>query len=194
MEKDDRLWGYDSEKPVSGEARRVYSLILPLYHEFIIAELLDVHVEERRRDAARDDIRARLERLLCEARLCVATDVPDAVGTWWIVHRAHRLEEPEPDLRRRRSRTPPPPQLLQDWEREREVLRPLLPRRRRDQPIPHSCLEIIQERYPELNWTTPTDSLQMTPSETATKVLSLRYGVSPSWVKKQLEGGRRARG
>ena len=119
----DDLWGYNPEEPVSDEARRVYGLIFPLFHEYVVGEMLHDHIPEGRRDAARGDVRARLDRLVDEARFCVALGVPEAAGTWWIEHRRHRFEERHRDLRRRRRKLPSPADL---WEEFKRLLWPFL--------------------------------------------------------------------
>ena len=191
MEKSDGLWAYDPNEPVSDEARRVYGLILPLFHEYVLGELLDQHVEGRRRDAVREDIRTRLDRLIDEARFCVGTGVPDPVGTWWIERRRHPFEVRDSDLRRRRRKLPHPTELLQEFTREHGVLKGLLPRRGRGQPIPERSFQILQELRPELGWHDVADSLDQTPAEVAHRILSDKYGTSPRRVKTVLKQARR---
>lgn len=191
MSNVDDLWGYNPEEPVSDEARRVYGLIFPLFHEYVVNKLLDDHVVQGRRDAARNDVVARLDRLVDEALFCVATGVPDAAGTWWIEHRRHRFEVRHRDLRRRRRKLPDASRLLQEFDPLRDILKEILSRRRRGQPISDRSLETIQELFPQLGWRNVADSLDKTPAETAHKILSDRYGTSPRRVKTVLKQARR---
>ena len=81
--------------------------------------------------------------------------------------------------------------LRDEYEFLRWQLRGFLPRRERNTPIPKDLFKLIVSQFPELHWSRPGDSLNVTTSDAAKLVLASRYSVRPGRVRKALGQARR---
>ena len=175
-------------------ALNIDAIISPFIIEYIDKELIPAHVRRERQPHARVDLRRRRDELIEEVLWNRAAGRPEAAWQWYLGKRRHAFTREPADLRQRRSsRLPPARMLLREYEALLADLRRLLPRRKGRRPIRDDALREMQERFPELGWATPRDSLGATPSPIAERLLALRYRVRPSYVGKSLDRARKLR-
>ena len=184
------LSGYTPTSPISNKQRSAYAAAFPHFVKYVIDELIEHHVLERKQPAARQDAELRANELVEEGGWNWAIGRPDSVSPWYVSQRDWAHTRKDSDLRKRRRKLPQGRKLLSEYEYLREGLSGLLPPKSFEQQAPREAVKEIQQRYPELGWRTPADSLRMTPSKTAHAVLARRYGVSPRQVKKALAQAR----
>lgn len=186
------LPGYNPGALLSPEQLSSYSAVLPHFVTYIFHELIETHVLERRRRAARQDTELRLQQLLQEHEWNLTVGRPDSVSHWHISQRDHAHTRKDPDLRRRRKMLPEGPVLLREYEDLRLDLKPLLARRRGEESaLPEATVQEIVQRYPELDWSQPQHTVRMTPSVTARQILAHRYEVSAEGVNTAIKKARR---
>ncbi len=190
MKKGD-LPGYDPDHPVPDDVRAVYGIVLPLFVEYVLDELIEKHGRDGHEQAAREDALRRVHELMDEARWNRAIGRPESIGTWYTAKRWFSFAKPDADLRKRRRKLPANPKLLDEFGVARSDLYSLLPRRPKDVPTPGHLFKLITSWFPELGWFEPQDSLGVTPTQAARIVLARRYGVSANHVKKAIERARR---
>ena len=184
------LSGYSPTSPISSKQRSAYAAAFPHFVKYVLDELIEQHVPKRKQTAARQDAELRANELLEEGGWNWAIGRPDSVSHAYIFQRDHTITRKESDLRRRRKKLPEGRKLQSEYDVLWDDLRPLLPRRSREDSAPREAVEEIRRRYPELGWRTPADSVRMMPSTTAHAVLAQRYGVSPRQVKRALAQAR----
>ena len=141
------LWGYQPDAPIPERVREVYSAVLPHFVEFVFGSLIDKHVEERRLEVARSDVRDHLAALVNEAKFCQAIDRPAALGAWFLGMRSHSWPKAPKDLRERRRKRPPDAELLREYEDVHGVLKCLMPRRKLDAPLSEQCFKDVMDLY-----------------------------------------------
>ena len=81
--------------------------------------------------------------------------------------------------------------LVPDYEEVHRALESAMKDRKNStEAISDEALAKIQKQFPGLKWKSPTDSLNVTPSEAAKRVLAARYGVGFDHVEKAIKNAR----
>ncbi len=186
------LSGYTPTSPISNKQRSAYAAAFPHFVKYVIDELIEHHVLERKQPAARQDAELRANELVEEGGWNWAIGRPDSVSPWYVSQRDHAHTRKDPDLRKRRRKLPEGPVLLREYEDLRLNLKPILARRRGEESaLPEATVQEIVQRYPELDWSQPQHTVRMTPSVTARQILAHRYEVSAEGVNTAIKRARR---